>query len=238
LRIKNDELKLMNAIILKAENIFKSFQTTKKVNLNVLKGISLEIEKEKITIIVGASGAGKSTLLHLLGGLDRPDSGELFYDAEDIFKLSEDRLARFRNKNVGFVFQFHHLLPEFTALENVMIPQMINGTSFNQAKVKSAELLKTVGLNERLDHKPAELSGGEQQRVAVARALANNPKIIFADEPTGNLDSVNSEEIHKLILDLKNKLGVTFVIVTHNQSLVNLADQIYEIKDGKIALKQ
>jgi lipoprotein-releasing system ATP-binding protein len=206
--------------------------------LEVLNGISLEIEKEKITVIVGASGAGKSTLLHLLGGLDRPDSGEVFYDDSDIFKLTEDRLAKFRNKNVGFVFQFHHLLPEFTALENVMIPQMINGTSLPQAKSKSEELLKTVGLTERLDHKPAELSGGEQQRVAVARALANNPKIIFADEPTGNLDSVNSEEIHKLILDLKTKIGVTFVIVTHNQNLVNLADQIYEIKDGKIALKQ
>jgi len=226
-----------DTVILKAENIYKSFQTTKKVKLAVLKGISLEIKKQKITIIVGASGAGKSTLLHLLGGLDRPDSGEVFYDADDIFKLSEDRLAKFRNKNVGFVFQFHHLLPEFTALENVMIPQMINGTSFNKAKVQSEELLKTVGLTERLDHKPAELSGGEQQRVAVARALANNPKIIFADEPTGNLDSVNSDEIHKLILDLKTNLGVTFVIVTHNQNLVNLADQIYEIKDGKIALK-
>jgi len=226
-----------DTVILKAENIFKSFQTTKKVKLDVLKGISLKIEKQKITIIVGASGAGKSTLLHLLGGLDRPDSGEVFYDSDDIFKLSEDKLAKFRNKNVGFVFQFHHLLPEFTALENVMIPQMIKGTSFIQSKVKSEELLKTVGLTERLDHKPAELSGGEQQRVAVARALANNPKIIYADEPTGNLDSLNSDEIHKLILDLKTNLGITFVIVTHNQNLVNLADQIYEIKDGKIALK-
>ena len=146
-------------------------------------------------------------------------------------------LAIFRNKNVGFVFQFHHLLPEFSALENVMIPQLIDGISLSKAKTKSEELLKTVGLMERLDHKPAELSGGEQQRIAVARALANNPKIIFADEPTGNLDSVNSEEIHKLILDLKINLGVTFVIVTHNQSLVNLADHIYEIKDGKIAFK-
>lgn len=228
----------MNEVILKAENIIKSFQTTKKVKLEVLKGISLKIDKEKITIIVGASGAGKSTLLHLLGGLDRPDSGEVYYDADDIFKLSEDRLAKFRNKNVGFVFQFHHLLPEFTALENVMIPQMINGTALPLAKSKSEDLLKTVGLTERLDHKPAELSGGEQQRVAVARALANDPKIIFADEPTGNLDSVNSEEIHKLILDLKINLGVTFVIVTHNQSLVNLADKIYEIKDGKIAIKE
>lgn len=227
----------MTEIILKTNNIIKSFQTTKKVKLDVLKGISLEIQKEKITIIVGASGAGKSTLLHLLGGLDRPDSGEVYYDDKDIFTFSEDKLAKFRNKNVGFIFQFHHLLPEFTALENVMIPQLIDGIKLVKAKSKSEELLNTVGLTERLDHKPAELSGGEQQRVAVARALANNPKIIFADEPTGNLDSVNSEEIHKLILDLKTNLGVTFVIVTHNQSLVNLADHIYEIKDGKIALK-
>jgi lipoprotein-releasing system ATP-binding protein len=227
----------MNNLILKAENIQKSFQTTKKVSLNVLKGISLEIQKEKITIIVGSSGAGKSTLLHLLGGLDRPDSGEVIYDDKNIFNYSDDKLANFRNKNVGFVFQFHHLLPEFNALENVMIPQLIEGKSLQTAKVRSEELLKTVGLTERLDHKPAELSGGEQQRVAVARALANNPKIIFADEPTGNLDSVNSEEIHKLILNLKLNLGVTFVIVTHNQNLVNLADQIYEIKDGKIAIK-
>ena len=227
----------MNRLILKAENIQKSFQTTKKVSLNVLKGISLEIIREKITVIVGSSGAGKSTLLHLLGGLDRPDSGEVIYDDKNIFSFSDDKLANFRNINVGFVFQFHHLLPEFSALENVMIPQLIEGKNLHNAKTRSEELLNTVGLNERLDHKPAELSGGEQQRVAVARALANNPKIIFADEPTGNLDSVNSEEIHKLILDLKLNLGVTFVIVTHNQNLVNLADQIYEIKDGKIAEK-
>lgn len=228
----------MDKIILKANNISKSFQTTKRVKLEVLKGISLEIEKEKITIIVGASGAGKSTLLHLLGGLDRPDLGEVYYDDKDIFHFSDDKLARFRNKNVGFVFQFHHLLPEFTALENVMMPQLIDGINLKKAKIRCKELLETVGLTERLDHKPAELSGGEQQRVAVARALANNPKIIFADEPTGNLDSLNSEEIHKLILDLKLNLGVTFVIVTHNQNLVDLADQIYEIKDGKIAIKQ
>lgn len=227
----------MKETILKANNIFKSFQTTKKVNLEVLKGISLEIQKGKITIIVGASGAGKSTLLHLLGGLDRPDSGEVYYDDNNIFNYSDDKLARFRNKNVGFVFQFHHLLPEFTALENVMIPQLIKGTELNQAKNKSEALLNTVKLNERLDHKPAELSGGEQQRVAVARALANDPQIVFADEPTGNLDSVNSEEIHKLILDLRTNFGVTFVIVTHNQSLVNLADQIYEIRDGKIVVR-
>jgi lipoprotein-releasing system ATP-binding protein len=227
----------MNEIILNANNIYKSFQTTKRVKLEVLKGISVEIISGKITIIVGASGAGKSTLLHLLGGLDRPDSGEVIYDGKDIFKHSEEKLAKFRNKNVGFVFQFHHLLPEFTAIENVIIPQMINGTSFHNAKDNSHKLLQLVGLTERLEHKPAELSGGEQQRVAVARALANNPKIIFADEPTGNLDSVNSEEIHKLIVDLKNNLGMTFVIVTHNSSLVKLADFLYEIKDGKILVK-
>ena len=224
----------MNNIILTANNIFKSFQTTRKNNLDVLKGVSLEIEMSKITIIVGASGAGKSTLLHLLGGLDRPDSGEVLYDKENIFNYSEDRLAKFRNKNVGFVFQFHHLLPEFTALENVIIPQLIGSKNFPEAKLKSEQLLETVGLSKRFTHKPAELSGGEQQRVAVARALANGPKIIFADEPTGNLDSVNSEEIHKLILELKASFGVTFVIVTHNQQLVDLADQILEIKDGKI----
>lgn len=227
----------MNEIILRTNNIVKSFQTTKKVSLSVLKGISIEIQKEKITIIVGASGAGKSTLLHLLGGLDRPDSGEIYYDDKNIFNFSDDKLAKFRNKNVGFVFQFHHLLPEFSALENVMIPQLIDGVNLKKANSKGQELLKTVGLVERLDHKPAELSGGEQQRVAVARALANDPKIIFADEPTGNLDSMNSEEIHRLILNLKINLGVTFVIVTHNQNLVDLADQIYEIKDGKINLK-
>ena len=227
----------MNEIILKANNISKSFQTTKKIRLEVLKGISINILTGKTTIIVGASGAGKSTLLHLLGGLDRPDSGEVVFDNADILKLSDDKLAKFRNKNAGFVFQFHHLLPEFTAIENVIIPQMINGTSYKQAKIKGRELLNIVGLTERLDHKPAELSGGEQQRVAVARALANNPKIIFADEPTGNLDSVNSEEIHKLILDLKTNLGMTFVIVTHNSSLVKLADMLYEIKDGNILLK-
>ena len=227
----------MSEVILKAENIYKSFKTVKKVRLDILKGISLEIEPEKITVIVGASGAGKSTLLHLLGALDRPDSGEVFYEDENIFKLSDERLAKFRNRNIGFIFQFHHLLPEFTALENVAIPQMINGTSLKDASEKSKELLETIGLSERTEHKPAELSGGEQQRVAVARALANNPQIIFADEPTGNLDSANSEQIHKLIAELKKKYNKTFVIVTHNQNLVKLADKVFEIKDGKIKPK-
>lgn len=228
----------MNNIILSANNIYKSFQSTSKNKLQVLKGVSLEIDVKNITIIVGASGAGKSTLLHLLGGLDRPDSGEVLYNSENIFEYSEDKLAKFRNKNVGFVFQFHHLLPEFTALENVILPQLIGGMKFQDAKTKSEKLLATVGLSERYDHKPAELSGGEQQRIAFARALSNDPKIIFADEPTGNLDSVNSEEIHKLIRDLKYNLGVTFVIVTHNPKLVELADQLLEIKDGKILPRQ
>jgi len=227
----------MSEVILKAENIYKSFKTVKKVRLDILKGISLEIEPKKITVIIGASGAGKSTLLHLLGALDRPDSGEVIYEDKNIFKLSDERLAKFRNRNIGFIFQFHHLLPEFTALENVAIPQMINGTSLKDASEKSKELLSNVGLSERTEHKPAELSGGEQQRVAVARALANNPQIIFADEPTGNLDSANSEAIHKLIVELKEKYNKTFVIVTHNQNLVKLADKVFEIKDGKLLSK-
>jgi lipoprotein-releasing system ATP-binding protein len=223
-------------IILKAENLNKSYKMNKQVRLDVLKDVSLEIEANKISVIVGASGAGKSTLLHLLGALDRPDSGKIIYKNENIFTLSDDRLAKFRNKNIGFIFQFHHLLPEFTALENVSIPQMINGTSLSKAAIKSKELLNTVGLSDRMDHKPAELSGGEQQRVAVARALANNPQIIFGDEPTGNLDSKNSESIHQLILELRDTLKMTFVIVSHNASLVQLADIVYEIKDGKLLI--
>ena len=221
--------------ILKAAHLSKSYRMAKEVQLEVLKEVSLEIEKEKISVIVGASGAGKSTLLHLLGALDRPDYGMVLYNEENIFNLSDDRLAKFRNQHIGFIFQFHHLLPEFTAIENVSIPQMINGISLNDALKKSKELLNIVGLSERKDHKPAELSGGEQQRVAVARALANNPQIIFGDEPTGNLDSKNSEAIHQLISELRGKLKMTFVIVTHNSNLVNLADKVYEIKDGKIS---
>jgi len=220
--------------ILKAEHLNKSYKTIKNVTLEVLKDVSLEIVKEKISVIVGASGAGKSTLLHLLGALDRPDSGAVFFDNKNIYSLTDDKLAKFRNKNIGFIFQFHHLLPEFTAVENVSIPQMINGISLSKASVKSKELLQLVGLGERLEHKPAELSGGEQQRVAVARALANNPQIVFGDEPTGNLDSAISESIHQLLLELREKLNTTFVIVTHNPALVNLADKVYEIKDGKI----
>jgi lipoprotein-releasing system ATP-binding protein len=220
--------------MLRAVNLIKSFQTEKKVKLEILKSVSLEIEPEKISVIIGASGAGKSTLLHLLGGLDRPDSGEVIFNDKNIFTLSDDKLAKFRNRNIGFVFQFHHLLPEFTALENTAIPQMINGVSLAKASVKAKEILDVVGLSERIHHKPAELSGGEQQRVAVARALANDPSIVFADEPTGNLDSANSESIHELIVELRDKFKKTFVIVTHNAALVNLADKVFEIKDGRI----
>lgn len=225
------------SIIIKAENLYKSFTTIKNVRLEVLKGISLDIEQEKISVIVGASGAGKSTLLHLLSGLDRPDSGKVFFDGKDIFNYGDEKLSRFRNQNIGFIFQFHHLLPEFTAVENTAIPLMIGGMSLTKSTERAKELLNSVGLSERFDHKPAELSGGEQQRVAVARALANNPKIIFADEPTGNLDSENSEAIHKILFELRDRLKITFIIVTHNPGLVNLADTVYEMKDGLINKK-
>ena len=221
-------------MILTAENLIKTYQNNQKLKLEVLKSVSLKIEEKKISVIVGASGAGKSTLLHLLGGLDRPDSGSVFYEDQDIFKLSDDKLTKFRNKNIGFVFQFHHLLPEFTAVENAAIPQMIHGVSLEKATKKALELLESVGLSDRANHKPAELSGGEQQRIAVARALANDPAIIFADEPTGNLDSANSEIIHQIIVRLRDDFGKTFVIVTHNPELVKLADIVFEIKDGKI----
>lgn len=225
----------MNNIILKAEELFKTYQNTKKVHLQVLKNVSLEIEANKISVIVGASGAGKSTLLHLLGGLDRPDSGTILINDENILKLSDEKLARFRNRNIGFVFQFHHLLPEFTAKENIAIPQLIQGISMEQALTRAGELIDAVGLTERADHKPAELSGGEQQRVAVARALANDPAIVLADEPTGNLDSANSDTVHKILIDLKEKFNKTFVIVTHNAGLVQLADKVFEMKDGRIS---
>lgn len=225
-------------IILSAQNLNKSYQSNKKNKLDVLKNISVDIEENKISVIVGASGAGKSTLLHLLGGLDRPDEGKVFYENKNIFEFGNDRLAKFRNENIGFVFQFHHLLPEFTAIENVAIPLMINGKNLKSALNESKKLLEIVGLTQREDHKPAELSGGEQQRVAVARALSNDPKIIFADEPTGNLDSANSESIHRLLFELRDNLKKTFVIVTHNPELMKLADVIFEIKDGVILKKK
>jgi len=223
-----------NSIILKADNLVKTYQNNKKIKLEVLKSISLEIEENKISVIIGASGAGKSTLLHLLGGLDRPDSGSVTYDDQNIFQLSDDKLAKFRNINIGFVFQFHHLLPEFTAQENVAIPQLIHNIPMEKALSRASDLLNDVGLSERANHKPAELSGGEQQRVSVARALANDPAIVFADEPTGNLDSANSDIVHQILLNLKEKFNMTFVIVTHNAGLVKLADKVFEMKDGSL----
>ncbi len=224
----------MDNNILIADNIKREFKTGTDKVLQVLKGISLEIISGEIAVIVGASGAGKSTLLHIMGALDRPNEGNISINGNDLFKMKDHELAKFRNKTVGFVFQFHHLLPEFTALENVSIPQMIDGKTLAKTEVRSKELLGLVGLSERLNHKPAELSGGEQQRVAVARALANNPKIVFADEPSGNLDTQNSDALHQLIDKLNKEFKQTFVIVTHNNDLMKLANRVFEIKDGKI----
>lgn len=224
-------------MILKAENISKSFSRTDKGRLEILKDVSFQLEENKITVIVGASGAGKSTLLHILSGLDTPDRGRVEIRGTEIFSLKDDQISEFRNKNIGFIFQFHHLLPEFTAAENVAIPLMINGMPHAKAIAKAGKLLSSVGLNERTGHKPAELSGGEQQRVAVARALANSPKIIFADEPTGNLDSANSEALNRLFIDLRDNSKQTFLIVTHNPELVKLADIVWEMKDGQVKVR-
>ena len=203
--------------------------------LQVLKGVSIEIKKGEVISIVGASGAGKTTLLHILGTLDRPDSGTLEINNTAISSLSDKKLADFRNKNIGFVFQFHHLLPEFTALENVCIPAFIAGTSRAQAEASAMELLSFLGLRERVNHKPNALSGGEQQRVAVARALINNPSVVLADEPSGNLDSATAKELHQLFFTLREKFDQTFVIVTHNEELADMADRKLVMKDGTIA---
>lgn len=204
--------------------------------LQVLKGVSLTIEKGELVCIVGPSGAGKSTLLHILGTLDTPDEGDLLLNGKKINGLTSKQLADIRNKNLGFVFQFHHLLPEFTAIENVCIPGFIARRNENEVKERARFLLDIMGLSHRLEHKPNELSGGEQQRVSVARALINNPEIILADEPTGNLDSNNSKELHQLFFDLKAKFNQTFVIVTHNEALAEMADRKLVMKDGLIVL--
>ncbi|WP_258098640.1 ABC transporter ATP-binding protein [Marinoscillum pacificum] len=215
--------------MLKAQGILKAYGT-----LPVLKGIDLEIKEAEVVSIVGASGAGKSTLLHVLGTLDHPDSGEILLNNTSIFKLSQQKLAAFRNDHIGFIFQFHNLLPEFTALENVMIPGLIGGRNSNEVKKRALELLQMLGMLARKDHKPSELSGGEQQRVSVARALINDPSIVFADEPSGNLDSKNAEELHNLFFKLRDDLKQTFVIVTHNKDLAEMADRKLEIADGVI----
>ncbi len=215
--------------MIKATNIQKSYGT-----LQVLKGVSIEIKKGEVISIVGSSGAGKTTLLHILGTLDRLDTGTVSINDIAIQPLSEKKIADFRNKNIGFVFQFHHLLPEFTALENVCIPAFIAGTSKTIAEEKATELLTFLGLKDRLQHKPNQLSGGEQQRVAVARALINNPAVVFADEPSGNLDSKTAKELHQLFFTLREKFNQTFVIVTHNEELANMADRKLVMKDGNI----
>lgn len=215
--------------MIKGTDIQKSYD-----NLRVLKGVNIHVEKGEVVSIVGKSGAGKSTLLHILGTLDTPDSGELVINGTNTSKLKNKELAAFRNSEIGFVFQFHHLLPEFTALENVCIPAFIKKISEKQAKARAEELLTYLGLGERLKHRPNELSGGEQQRVAVARALMNNPAIVFADEPSGNLDSASSKELHDLIFQLRDDFKQTFVIVTHNEQLANMSDRKLTMLDGLI----
>ena len=215
--------------MIKAVNIKKSFG-----NLNVLKGINLEIPQGNIYTIVGASGAGKTTLLQILGTLSNPDSGEIYYNDKKVSGFTEKELARFRNKEIGFVFQFHHLLPEFTALENVCIPAFIAKVNRSKAEKKAKELLNYLGLEDRMEHKPSELSGGEKQRVAAARALVNNPTVVLADEPSGNLDSANRDELHDLLFKLRDDFGQTFVIVTHDDNFAERSDKIIHIKDGVI----
>lgn len=214
-------------MIIEAKNIEKSFGT-----LKVLKGIDFIAEKSEVVSIMGASGAGKSTLLQILGTLSTPDSGSIEINGVDVLRLKEKQLSAFRNKEIGFVFQFHHLLPEFTSLENVMIPAFIAGRSEKDAKVEALELLDNLGLSERIHHKPSELSGGEQQRVAIARALINKPSILFADEPSGNLDSITKNEIHKLFFSLRNIYGQTIIIVTHDPELASMCDRSLFIRDG------
>ena len=215
--------------MIKVENITKSFG-----QLQVLKGISLNIGKGEVVSIVGPSGAGKTTLLQIIGTLDKPDGGSVVINDTDITALSNKKLSDFRNRHIGFVFQFHQLLPEFTALENIMIPAFIAGKSHSEAKKRAEELLEFMGLSDRASHKPAELSGGEKQRVAVARALVNNPAVILADEPSGSLDSKNKAELHQLFFDLRDRFGQTFVIVTHDEELAAITDRTIHLRDGQI----
>ncbi len=215
--------------MIQATNIHKKFG-----NLHVLKGVDLSVKRGEVVSIVGKSGAGKSTLLHILGTLDKADTGKLLINGQDVMQLNTKKLALFRNENIGFIFQFHHLLPEFTALENVCIPAFIKGGQPATIRKRATELLDYLGLAERLTHKPSELSGGEQQRVAVARALMNRPAIVFADEPSGNLDSSSSQDLHQLLFNLRKDFQQTFIIVTHNAELAAMSDRRLEMKDGKL----
>lgn len=217
----------MSDIILKAENLYKSFG-----KLEVLKGVNLIVEKGEILTIIGKSGSGKSTLLHICGTLDKPDKGNLFIDNTNVFKINHNSISAFRNKKIGFVFQFHHLLNEFTALENILIPTMIANKNHKNSIIQAMDLMQTLEIADRKDHKPNQLSGGEQQRVAIARALINKPQLILADEPTGNLDSQTSAELHNLIFQLRDKYNLTFIIVTHNTELSQMSDRSLTMKDG------
>jgi lipoprotein-releasing system ATP-binding protein len=216
-------------MLLEAKDIHKHYG-----DLHVLKGVDVAIKSGEIVSIVGASGAGKSTLLHILGTLDQADQGSLIMDGTDLSKLKGDKLASFRNQRIGFIFQFHNLLPEFTAEENIIIPGLIAGKREQNLKTKARELAELLGITQRLQHKPSELSGGEQQRVAVARALINNPTVIFADEPSGNLDTNSAQALHELFFKLRDEFGQSFVIVTHNQALAKMSDRMLTMKDGRI----
>lgn len=223
-------------LILKGSNLVKTFPgKTNNERLSVLKEVSIEIHKGEIASVIGASGSGKSTLLHILGGLDQPDSGSVLWNGQPLYDLSTDELAAFRNGNLGFVFQFHHLLPEFTALENVIMPSLIGGTVFKQAEKRGKQLLGRFGIAERRDHRPTELSGGEQQRVSMARALINKPDLILSDEPTGNLDQQNSNTLMDMLFDLRKTEDLSILIVTHEDDIASRTDKVFELENGRLS---
>jgi lipoprotein-releasing system ATP-binding protein len=221
-------------VILRGEGLWKEYQTGRNIQLSVLRGVDVEVRQAELIVIVGPSGSGKSTLLHILGGLDRPSQGTVLVGDEQMFTMNDERLAEFRNRTLGFVFQFHHLLPEFSALENVSMPALIKGETLAQSREAAITLLTDVGLADRVLHKPSELSGGEQQRVAVARALMNNPRFVLADEPSGNLDEENGLQLHKLLSRLCEEREISFVIATHNPDLAKRAHRVLRLHDGKL----